>query len=477
MAKKAFSIADYLAPETVSNVDTQSASIIHVPLERLRENSLNFYDTSDVAELVASIELNGLIEPLIVLEEPEHQGHYRIISGHRRYKAICELAAEQPDKWASVPAIVRNPEDAVAEELLLIEANRATRVMSPADTMHQAERYKELLVKLKERGVNIPGRLRNAVAEAMQISATRLARLDVIRKNLIPVWMEKFESGALAETTAYELARCTPAVQDLMSLGLKASTLTSERVHDLKDYAADCLKKHPCTVNPSIDCEHGAAMWVEGKSKPYYSRCVPGHYSSSGKCCADCRDYDKCGHACPLAGETVERRKAEAKALYEEQNAEEMRKQAAETKAASEQWQAMLDRLQAAGVSTSDIASSLGISEESLTRYVAGKGGGYYPRPDEFSAVLLGKLSRASGLSINEMLGEGLPEKSAGWPAGRDPLSDPPTAKQDVLVLDEDGDYEVDYIWAGRFAFTENPSAWWPLPPKPSGDVDDSGES
>ena len=93
---------------------------------------------------------------------------------------------------ASVPAIVRNPEDAVAEELLLIEANRATRIMSPADTMHQAERYKELLVKLKERGVNIPGRLRNAVAEAMQISATRLARLDVIRKNLIPVWMEKF---------------------------------------------------------------------------------------------------------------------------------------------------------------------------------------------------------------------------------------------------------------------------------------------
>ena len=149
MAKKAFSIADYLAPETVSNVDTQSASIIHVPLERLRENSLNFYDTSDVAELVASIELNGLIEPLIVLEEPEHQGYYRIISGHRRYKAICELAAEQPDKWASVPAIVRNPEDAVAEELLLIEANRATRIMSPADTMHQAERYKELLVKLK----------------------------------------------------------------------------------------------------------------------------------------------------------------------------------------------------------------------------------------------------------------------------------------------------------------------------------------
>ena len=154
-----------------------------------------------------------------------------------------------------------------------------------------------------------------------------------------------------------------------------------------------------------------------------------------------------------------------------------MRKQAAEAKASSEQWQAMLDRLQAAGVSTSDIASSLGISEESLTRYVAGKGGGYHPRPDEFSAVLLGKLSRASGLSINEMLGEGLPEKGVGWPAGRDPLSDPPTAKQDVLVLDEDGDYEVDYILAGRFAFTENPSAWWPLPPKPSGDVDDSGES
>ena len=137
----------------------------------------------------------------------------------------------------------------------------------------------------------------------------------------------------------------------------------------------------------------------------------------------------------------------------------------------------MLDRLQAAGVSTSDIASSLGISEESLTRYVAGKGGGHYPRPDEFSAVLLGKLSRASGLSINEMLGEGLPEKSAGWPAGRDPRSDPPPMGQDVLVLDEDGDYEVDYNRAGRCAFSVNPIAWWPLPPKPSGDVDDPGKS
>ena len=106
-----------------------------------------------------------------------------------------------------MPAIIREPASDVLEELLLIEANRATRVMSSADTMRQAERYRELLAELKNQGVEIPGRLRDAVAEAMQISASRLARLNVIRKNLSPEWMEAFEAGSLSESAAYELAR------------------------------------------------------------------------------------------------------------------------------------------------------------------------------------------------------------------------------------------------------------------------------
>lgn len=207
MAKRPFSVSDYIKPEDVSKLDTEATAISFIPRERLLQNEKNFYDTSSIDELADSIALNGLIEPIIVRPVRDGSGDYRIISGHRRFLAICELAKDEPERWARVPAIIREPASDVLEELLLIEANRATRVMSSADTMRQAERYRELLAELKRQGVEIPGRLRDAVAEAMQISASRLARLDVIRKNLSPEWMEAFETGSLSESAAYELAR------------------------------------------------------------------------------------------------------------------------------------------------------------------------------------------------------------------------------------------------------------------------------
>lgn len=206
MAKKPFSVCDYIKPEDVSKLDALTA-ISFIPRERLRQNEKNFYATSSIDELADSIALNGIIEPIIVRPVRDGSGDYRIISGHRRFLAICELAKAEPERWDRVPAIIREPASDVLEELLLIEANRATRVMSSADTMRQAERYRELLAELKSQGVEIPGRLRDAVAEAMQISASRLARLDVIRKNLSPEWMEAFETGSLSESAAYELAR------------------------------------------------------------------------------------------------------------------------------------------------------------------------------------------------------------------------------------------------------------------------------
>lgn len=157
MAKKPFSVSDYIKPEDVSKLDTEATAITFIPRERLLQNEKNFYDTSSIDELADSIALNGLIEPIIVRPVRDGSGDYRIISGHRRFLAISELAKDEPERWARVPAIIREPASDVLEELLLIEANRATRVMSSADTMRQAERYRELLAELKNQGVEIPG--------------------------------------------------------------------------------------------------------------------------------------------------------------------------------------------------------------------------------------------------------------------------------------------------------------------------------
>ena len=345
MAKKLFSVSDYIKPEDVSKWDTEATAITFIPRERLLQNEKNFYATSSIDELADSIALNGLIEPIIVRPVRDGSGDYRIISGHRRFLAICELAKDEPERWARVPAIIREPASDVLEELLLIEANRATRVMSSADTMRQAERYRELLAELKNQGVEIPGRLRDAVAEAMQISASRLARLDVIRKNLSPEWMEAFETGSLSESAAYELARL-PQDQQASVRSKAKGTPTAQSV---------------AAIASELSREADAPVGQSHETSP-----------------------------------------------REEPEADErpVRPTAAH-KLASSQWKHLVDACSEAGVSISDVADTLYELEEDIQFFISGlpDGSGHIWSPEVCSLEDMLDLSEMTGLCVNALLG------------------------------------------------------------------------
>lgn len=345
MAKKPFSVSDYIKPEDVSKLDTEATAITFIPRERLLQNEKNFYDTSSIDELADSIALNGLIEPIIVRPVRDGSGDYRIISGHRRFLAICELAKDEPERWARVPAIVREPASDILEELLLIEANRATRVMSSADTMRQAERYRELLAELKNQGVEIPGRLRDAVAEAMQISASRLARLDVIRKNLSPEWMEAFETGSLSESAAYELAR-----------------LPQEQQASVRSKAKG---------NPTAQSVAAIASELSREAD-----------ASAGQ-----------------SNETSPREEPEA-------DKRPVRPTAAH-KLASSQWKHLVDACSEAGVTISEVADTLCELEEDIQSFISGllDGSGHIWSPEVCSLEDMLDLSEMTGLCVNALLG------------------------------------------------------------------------
>lgn len=346
MAKKPFSVSDYIKPEDVSKLDTEATAITFIPRERLLQNEKNFYDTSSIDELADSIALNGLIEPIIVRPVRDGSGDYRIISGHRRFLAISELAKDEPERWARVPAIIREPASDVLEELLLIEANRATRVMSSADTMRQAERYRELLAELKRQGVEIPGRLRDAVAEAMQISASRLARLDVIRKNLSPEWMEAFETGSLSESAAYEIARLPQEQQTSVRNKAKGNP-TAQSVtaiaSELSREADSSLGQSHATTSPSEEPE------------------------------ADERPVR------PTAAH----------------------------KLASSQWKHLVDACSEASVTISEVADTLCELEEDIQFFISGlpDGSGHIWSPEVCSLEDMLDLSEMTGLCVNALLG------------------------------------------------------------------------
>lgn len=208
MAKK-FNLAA-LVPEmdAVSNSDTPRITMI--PITELRPNGGNFYDTSNFEDLADSIELNGLLEPLCVFRRGQGTGSYVIFSGHRRYKALRLLYEKSGfEKWTEVPCIVYpDPNDANRETVMLIHANSTGRILSNWEKATQARKLKEALVAMREGGAELPGRIRDLVAEEMQMSASKLARLEAIGNNLTEVRFAKaWREGRLNESVAYELSK------------------------------------------------------------------------------------------------------------------------------------------------------------------------------------------------------------------------------------------------------------------------------
>lgn len=256
MAKKfdvAAVVKESLGDVRVSEVDT----VRTIPAAEIIPNPKNFYELSDLDDLAASIEQNGLIDPLIVKRMED--GRYMILSGHRRFAAMTEILGK-----TEFSCLIRQPVSDVYEELMLIEANRTQRKMSAADLSKQAERYTELLVQLKEAGVAIPGRLRDRVAEALQVSSTKLARLHAIRENCVQDVLKDFDAGNLNESVAYEYSRLPKTTQ------ITAHDAGLNTVEAVQDYRLR-MEAWDADPNPDPDVPPPAPKPPKGEVRTLFS--------------------------------------------------------------------------------------------------------------------------------------------------------------------------------------------------------------
>ena len=230
MAKK-FNLGDYLKTEDVSRINTNAEQIVLIDLDRIDPDPCNFYSLEGIDELAGNIELIGLQQPLRVRPEGER---FTVISGHRRRAACMLIRDGGSEQFAKgVPCIVEYGEATPAmRELRLIYANSSTRVLSPAELSKQAERVQELLYELKKQGVEFPGRMREHVAAACQVSESKLARLAAIRKNLIDAYRLAFDAGKLNEGNAYRLSQESETTQRgvFTRIGLTACDRTANEL-------------------------------------------------------------------------------------------------------------------------------------------------------------------------------------------------------------------------------------------------------
>ncbi len=180
----------------------------------------------------------GLLHNLDV-KEADEAGYYEIISGERRYQA-CKLLYESGNQeFKTLPCKVEAlTENKAISELKLLYANAAARELTDYEKTYQAGRIKEILQALKKDGYKFQGRMREIVADMLDVSPAQMGRMESINKNLSPEFKEEFKAGNIGITTAYELSGQSEAEQ--------AATLEAYKAE-----GAEALKKpKPPKVTP-----------------------------------------------------------------------------------------------------------------------------------------------------------------------------------------------------------------------------------
>lgn len=372
MAKK-FSIADFAAPESVSKVDT--IDVVRIPWDRIKANDANFYAVDDVEELRNSIRMHGLMDPIVVTPDDE-EGRYLLISGHRRHKAWGLLREEDPEKYASIPAIVRRFESKTMAELALIMANSSARKLTSPEISRQAERIERLLYDLKEEGYEFDGRMRDQVAKACQVSSTKLARLKVIRENLLIDFKKQWEAGKLNEACAYELAQGSGVFQEkILRVAPNATAQGIAKVRQImeagNDYSCAALCGPGC-----LKCTHQQAFLRHDLEDPWNT-------CEGKKCCLTCdkakRDWNPCSRMCSKA---KEKRTAANAREKEKEKAEQEKKTSRLRREIRESALRLLKAAEAAGADDKTeikMANGYGTKTVAYLRMAAGDGDiGYF---------------------------------------------------------------------------------------------------
>lgn len=161
----------------------------------------NFYSVEDVQDLKQSIELLGVLQPLLVTDE-EEDGKRRIIAGHRRRLAVMQLVDEGKERFRRVPILIKPKKNAILDRLALIMANRF-REKTDWERMTEALETEKLVLELKE-SMNIPGRTRDLLAEIIETSPAQIGRYKAIYNNIIPELMAEFKENRIVVSVIYE---------------------------------------------------------------------------------------------------------------------------------------------------------------------------------------------------------------------------------------------------------------------------------
>jgi ParB family chromosome partitioning protein len=113
----------------------EATNVVQIDVDQIVSNPFQprtVFDEESIAELARTIHTHGMIQPIVVRRR---NGRYELIAGERRWRAVKSLG------WKTIPAIIRDMNDAQTASAALIE-NLQREGLTPIE---EAVAYQQLL--------------------------------------------------------------------------------------------------------------------------------------------------------------------------------------------------------------------------------------------------------------------------------------------------------------------------------------------
>lgn len=271
----------------------------------------NFYSVEDVQDLKQSIELLGVLQPLLVTDE-EEDGKRRIIAGHRRRLAVMQLVDEGEERFRRVPILIKPKKNAILDRLALIMANRF-REKTDWERMTEALETEKLVLELKE-SMNIPGRTRDLLAEIIETSPAQVGRYKAIYNNIIPELMAEFKANRIVVSVIYEASGLPEDYQkqaaevfrenEVLTLSdikqLKKNYEAAQRIpgqmdiNQLQEQPEEPQTQESATDGETDDQQEETAAEGAGEATEQQPEYVDPQPESMTSLCYSCTHYEEC---------------------------------------------------------------------------------------------------------------------------------------------------------------------------------------
>jgi ParB family chromosome partitioning protein len=223
MAKKTFGLGRGLESLLPDSGDS-GIGIMQIPIGELDPNPdqpRQTFDETTIAQLAASIQDQGFLQPLLVVPTPG--GRYRIVAGERRYRAGRKAGVD------TIPCIVRDLDVTQQMEIALIE-NLQREDLNPMEAARGIDALKTQCGYTQEKIAARLGMSRPAVANMLRLLTLPDEVTEMVRDGLLTAGHARVLAGLNCREDQIRLAhRAADEGMNVRQLEQLAASLKPDR--------------------------------------------------------------------------------------------------------------------------------------------------------------------------------------------------------------------------------------------------------